>query len=116
MMSEIITGPSHAFQQRSHGTPNIFYVSAYKHAFNFVIKHFTIYYSLFTIDYSPQKCQPKIAINVTSNKLIMLMGNKYFHSRFNNWSILNLGNVHLNHMMTNIRKNVLPKNHKLDGT
>lgn len=56
-----------------------------------------------------------IAINVTNKILNMLIGNKYFHSRFNNWSMRNLGNVHLNHMMTNIKKNVFPKNQILDG-
>lgn len=56
-----------------------------------------------------------MAIAVTNNKLNMLMGNKYFHSRFSNWSIRKRGNVHLNHMITNIKKNVLPKNHTLDG-
>ena len=56
-----------------------------------------------------------MAISVTNNILIILMGNKYFHSRFSNWSILNLGNVHLNHMITKIKKNVLPMNHILDG-
>ena len=56
-----------------------------------------------------------MAINVTNNKLIMLIGNKYFHSKFNNWSIRILGNVHRNHMITKIRKNVLPKNHTIDG-
>ena len=56
-----------------------------------------------------------IAINVTNNILNILIGNKYFHSRFNNWSIRSLGNVHLNHMIKNISKKVLPKNQMLDG-
>ena len=56
-----------------------------------------------------------MAINVTSNRLNILIGNKYFHSRFSNWSIRNLGNVHLNHIMTNMRKNVFPKNQTDDG-
>lgn len=50
-----------------------------------------------------------IAISVTNNKLIMLIGNRYFHSRFNNWSIRNLGKVQRNHMIRKIRKNVFPK-------
>ena len=45
----------------------------------------------------------------------MLMGNKYFHSKFSNWSIRNRGNVHRNHMMINIKKNVLLKNQMEDG-
>ncbi len=32
-----------------------------------------------------------MATIVINNKLNMLIGNKYFHSRFNNWSILNRG-------------------------
>ena len=48
---------------------------------------------------------------VTSSKLNKLIGNKYFHSRSNNWSTLNLGNVHLNHMIRKIRKKVFPMNH-----
>lgn len=56
-----------------------------------------------------------IATTVTSSKLNKLIGNKYFHSRFNNWSTLNLGNVHLNHMIRKIKKNVFPKNHTDDG-
>jgi hypothetical protein len=47
--------------------------------------------------------------------LNILIGNKYFHSRFSNWSIRSLGNVHLNHMITNMRKNVFPKNHNEEG-
>ena len=62
-----------------------------------------------------QKCHPIIAINVTSNKLIILIGSKYFHSRFSNWSMRNRGKVHRNHMMMKMRKNVLPKNHTDDG-
>ena len=33
-----------------------------------------------------------MAIAVTNNKLNMLIGNKYFHSRFSNWSIRRRGN------------------------
>ena len=71
-----------------------------------------ICYFLFVIS---QKCHPKLAIAVTSSKLNILIGNKYFHSRLSNWSILNRGKVHLNHMITNIKKNVFPKNQRLDG-
>ena len=31
-----------------------------------------------------QKCQPMIATSVINNKLNILIGNKYFHSKFNN--------------------------------
>ena len=51
-----------------------------------------------------QKCHPFIAITVINNKLNILIGDKYFHSRFNNWSMRNLGNVQRNHMIKNIRK------------
>jgi hypothetical protein len=56
-----------------------------------------------------------IAITVTNNKFSILMGNKYFHSRFSNWSILNRGNVHLNHMIRKIKKKVFPKNQIDEG-
>ena len=56
-----------------------------------------------------------IAINVANKILNILMGNKYLHSRFNNWSIRSRGNVHRNHMMTKIKKKVLPMNQILDG-
>ena len=56
-----------------------------------------------------------MAIKVTSMILAMLIGNKYFHSKFNNWSIRNRGKVHRNHMIKKIRKNVFPKNQMLDG-
>ena len=56
-----------------------------------------------------------IVINVISNKFSILIGNKYFHSKFNSWSIRNLGNVQRNHMMTNMRKNTFPMNHTDDG-
>ena len=56
-----------------------------------------------------------MAIKVANNKLNIEIGNKYFHSRFNNWSIRNLGKVQRNHMITKIRKNVFPKNHIDDG-
>jgi hypothetical protein len=39
-----------------------------------------------------------------------LIGNKYFHSKVNNWSTLNLGNVHLNHIIKNTKIIVFPKN------
>ena len=41
--------------------------------------------------------------------LTRLMGNKYFHSRVNNWSILSRGKVHLNNIISQIMKAVLPK-------
>jgi hypothetical protein len=56
-----------------------------------------------------------MAITVTSNKLNRLIGNKYFHSRFSSWSTLNLGKVHLNHMIKKIRKKVFPKNQIEEG-
>ena len=56
-----------------------------------------------------------MATAVASNRLNILIGNKYFHSKVSNWSIRKRGNVHLNHIITNIKKNVFPKNHTLDG-
>ena len=43
------------------------------------------------------------------------MGKRYFHSRVNNWSILNRGKVHLNHIITQIIKNVFPMYHTNGG-
>ena len=71
--------------------------------------------TIIRIPKSTQKCQPKIAITVTSKILNILIGNKYFHSRFKSWSIRSLGKVHLNHMIRNISKNVFAKNQILDG-
>ena len=56
-----------------------------------------------------------MAIAVISNRFTILIGNKYFHSKFSNWSIRILGKVHLNHIIKNIRKKVFPKNQILDG-
>jgi len=56
-----------------------------------------------------------IAIKATNKILNMLIGNKYFHSRFNNLSIRKRGNVQRNHMITNMRKKVFPKNQMEDG-
>ena len=39
-------------------------------------------------------------------------GNKYFHSKVNNWSILNLGNVQRNHIIKNTKVIVFAKNQK----
>ena len=47
--------------------------------------------------------------------LTRLMGNRYFHSRVNNWSILNLGKVHLNHIITQMIKKVFPMYHTNGG-
>ena len=73
------------------------------------------YVSMCLCGETTQKCQPIIATNVINNKLNMLIGNKYFHSKFNNWSIRSRGNVHLNHMITNIRKKTFPINHIDEG-
>ncbi len=56
-----------------------------------------------------------MAIAATINKLIIPIGKRYFHSKVSNWSIRNLGKVHLNHMIRKIRKNVFPINQILDG-
>ena len=53
-----------------------------------------------------------ITINTRFTRLI---GNKYFHSSFNNWSIRRRGNVHLNQMIMNERAIALPINHTTDG-
>ena len=39
-----------------------------------------------------------------------LIGNKYFHSNVKSWSTLNLGNVHLNHIIKNTKTIALAKN------
>ena len=38
------------------------------------------------------------------------IGNKYFHSKVNNWSTRNLGKVHLNHIIKKIMINTFIKN------
>ena len=43
------------------------------------------------------------------------MGKRYFHSRVNNWSILNRGKVHLNHIMIQMIKKVFPMYHTNGG-
>ena len=47
--------------------------------------------------------------------LTRLIGRRYFHSRVNNWSILKRGNVHLNHIISQMIKAVLPKYQKSGG-
>lgn len=56
-----------------------------------------------------------MAITDTNSRLNKLIGNKYFHSKFSNWSTRNLGKVQRNHMIKKIRKNVFPKNQMDEG-
>ena len=50
-----------------------------------------------------------MAITDTNSRLNKLIGNKYFHSKFSNWSTRNLGKVQRNHMIKKIRKMFLQK-------
>ena len=53
---------------------------------------------------------PSKTINAIKIKFIRFNGSKYFHSNTKSWSILNLGKVHLNHIIKNISTNVFAKN------
>lgn len=53
---------------------------------------------------------PSKTINAIKTKFIKFKGSKYFHSNTRSWSILNLGNVHLNHIIKNTSTNVFAKN------
>lgn len=55
---------------------------------------------------------PSKTINAIKTKFIKFKGSKYFHSNTKSWSILNLGKVHLNHIIRNINSNVFAKNQK----
>ncbi len=51
----------------------------------------------------------------SERELNILIGNKYFHSKFKSWSMRRRGNVQRNHMMRKMRKKVFPKNQSDEG-
>ena len=53
---------------------------------------------------------PSKTINAIKIKFIKFNGSKYFHSNTKSWSILNLGKVHLNHIIKKTSANVFAKN------
>ena len=62
-----------------------------------------------------QKCNLNTTINTIRIRFTMLIGTRYFHSRFRIWSMRRRGNVHLIHISRNTTKNALPKNHTKPG-
>src|SRR5574344_2247879 len=67
---------------------------------------------LFYMNYNNK---PKITITTINNKLTILMGSKYFHSRLSSWSIRSLGKVQRTHKLMNISMNVFAKNQMGEG-
>src|SRR4030042_2284868 len=53
-------------------------------------------------------------MNAIISTFTRFMGNRYFHSSVSSWSILNRGNVHLNHIIRKITKNVF-KIYQING-
>src|SRR5512133_844952 len=61
------------------------------------------------------QCHPFSTRNAISSRLKIFIGRRYFHSSVRSWSILNLGNVHLSHIIRKTTPNVFPMYHRNGG-